>query len=352
MFDIHNYDKEEYEKERQDRLRKEERVEEQKKPHNQERDEDENQFDYYKKDNPKSNNSKRSLLSLALLGTVGVIGYLGFNYGGGSSLKEPQREINSTTVEQSKEREIHDEANKTITLDSPKSEKEKENLVDISNKEIESISTTTPIVSKEKSPDVTDSNREEKKTEIDSVKTTAVNSLASTPNITAPTPTSAKTIIVKNESTPTPTPTPKKEKIEVKKKVITPKPKVVKKEKREVTVERKKRRVVTVKKGDTLASISKRFYGNSMKFDKIIRANRRIRSQSTSLRLGEKLWIPRLNRSKEKRFVTVKAGDTLAIIAKEFYGDSKEYKRIIKANNSIKSTSTPLHIGQKIHVPR
>ena len=118
-------------------------------------------------------------------------------------------------------------------------------------------------------------------------------------------------------------------------------------------------RIVTIKKGDTLASISKRFYGNPMKFKRIIRANRDIKSASTQLHLGQKIIVPIIKSKKtekkvtnKRRMVTVRKGDTLAIIAKRFYGDSSKYKKIVNANYKIKNEHTPLHIGQKIYVPR
>lgn len=118
-------------------------------------------------------------------------------------------------------------------------------------------------------------------------------------------------------------------------------------------------RVITVKKGDTLASISKRFYGNPMKFKRIIRANRDIKRASAHLRLGQKIIVPIVTSkktdkkiTKKRRMVTVRKGDTLASIAKRFYGDSSKYKKIVNANYKIKNEHTPLHIGQKIYVPR
>ena len=133
-------------------------------------------------------------------------------------------------------------------------------------------------------------------------------------------------------------------------------------------------KVVTVKKGDSLASISKRFYGNSMLFKKIIRANKDIKSASSHLHIGQKIIVPILKSKKidnkkiirkrvvkkkrvakkkaRRRIITVRRGDTLSTIAKRFYGNPAKYYKIVNANYKIKSKHTHLYIGQRIYVPR
>ena len=119
-----------------------------------------------------------------------------------------------------------------------------------------------------------------------------------------------------------------------------------------VYYEKVKPRIIHVKKGDSLAILAKRFYGNSMKFKSIVRANQRIKSSKTSLRLGEKLVIPRKNTRKTRRYILVQKSDTLAKLAKQFYGDSHKISKIISSNYKIKSKKSPLHIGQKVYIPR
>ncbi len=53
-----------------------------------------------------------------------------------------------------------------------------------------------------------------------------------------------------------------------------------------------KGKVVVVKKGDTLSSLSERYYGNSMEFSKIIEANSFINSKDDILKVGQKIKIP------------------------------------------------------------
>ena len=119
-----------------------------------------------------------------------------------------------------------------------------------------------------------------------------------------------------------------------------------------VQYERIKPRIRTVQSGDTLASIAKRFYGNPMDFRRIVRANPRIRSSKTSLRLGEKIIIPRKDNKKRRRFIIVKRGNTLASISKSIYGDTDQISKIVNANYRIKSKHSMLRLGQKVYVPR
>ena len=51
-------------------------------------------------------------------------------------------------------------------------------------------------------------------------------------------------------------------------------------------------RVILVEKGDTLASISEEYYGNSMEFDKIIEANEHLNKDSKIIHIGQKLNVP------------------------------------------------------------
>ncbi|SFV62709.1 hypothetical protein MNB_SV-14-897 [hydrothermal vent metagenome] len=54
----------------------------------------------------------------------------------------------------------------------------------------------------------------------------------------------------------------------------------------------KNSRVILVEKGDTLGSISEKFYGNPMEFDKIIKANKELNSNSQVIHVGQRLNIP------------------------------------------------------------
>ncbi len=117
-------------------------------------------------------------------------------------------------------------------------------------------------------------------------------------------------------------------------------------------VSTEKTRIIEIKKGDTLISLAQKFYGDSMKFQRIIRANKSIKSSKTRLKLGQKVIVPYLPKSERRRFVTVRKGYSLAYISKKFYGNINEIDRIVKANSNIKNKKSTLRIGQKVYVPR
>jgi len=141
-------------------------------------------------------------------------------------------------------------------------------------------------------------------------------------------------------------------------KIVHKKPKIkrvlVKKRKPTLVThyEKIKPKIIHVRKGDTLLILAKRFYGNERDYKKIVRANRRIRSKKTTLHLGEKLIIPRKDNKTKRRYIIVEKGNTLAMIAKKFYGDERAISKIIRANHRIKSSRSMLRLGQKVYVPR
>jgi len=144
------------------------------------------------------------------------------------------------------------------------------------------------------------------------------------------------------------------------KKIVTILQPVIEKSKvKKPKIVKNKRRVISVKKGDTLAIISKRYYGNSMEFKAIVSANKRLKTSKTPLKLGEKLVIPTLKKSqkkkvthKKRRYITIKKGYSLAYISKKFYGNINEIQKIVRANKEIKNSKSTLHIGQKVYIPR
>jgi len=270
-------------------------------------------YDYEEK------NDKNIIIPIVSVIIVGILGYFGFNY---------LQSDNKKDIEQSN---ITKEIVDTQTIKEDKEDK----------KEIAIKVTPTPIVKidkpniKLKEPEVTPLLIVEKPKEIVKVK--------SKPHIIKKV--EEKNTKIKTKSQKSKSPKVKKSKVKKIKKVEKPK--------------KPQYRVITIKKGDTLASISKRFYGNSMEFKRIIRANRDIKRASTRLRVGQKIIIPIVKPkkvdkkiTKKRRVITVKKGDTLAIIAKRFYGDSSKFKKIINANYKIKNERSRLHIGQKIYVPR
>ncbi len=49
---------------------------------------------------------------------------------------------------------------------------------------------------------------------------------------------------------------------------------------------------------------------------------------------------------------TVKSGDTLSKISKQFYGDSDDYMRIFYANRETLNDPNKIQVGQKLNIPK
>jgi LysM repeat protein len=52
-----------------------------------------------------------------------------------------------------------------------------------------------------------------------------------------------------------------------------------------------------------------------------------------------------------ERTYTVKSGDTLSGIAKEYYGKASEYMKIFEANRDKLTDPNKIQIGQQLHIP-
>lgn len=103
-------------------------------------------------------------------------------------------------------------------------------------------------------------------------------------------------------------------------------------------------RSYTVTDGDTLKSLAKKFYGKSSKWKKIYNANKDKLTSSKQLKKGMKLQIPAIN-------YTVKKGDTIKSIAKKYFGANSKWKQIYQVNQDVVSPSLKLKAGQKLVLP-
>ncbi|NNL57850.1 MAG: peptidoglycan-binding protein LysM, partial [Pseudomonadales bacterium] len=57
------------------------------------------------------------------------------------------------------------------------------------------------------------------------------------------------------------------------------------------------------------------------------------------------------NPEPEAKFYTVKSGDTLGKIAKEFYGDAGKYPVIFEANQPMLADPDKIYVGQNLRIP-
>ncbi|MBI4782435.1 MAG: LysM peptidoglycan-binding domain-containing protein [Oscillatoriophycideae cyanobacterium NC_groundwater_1537_Pr4_S-0.65um_50_18] len=105
----------------------------------------------------------------------------------------------------------------------------------------------------------------------------------------------------------------------------------------------------TVQRGDSLASIGRRFYGIGRHWDAIYAANRQVVGNDPNhLRLGLQLIIP----PADFRAYTVQSGDTLSAIAQRFYGDAERWNLIYETNlNVIGNNPELLRLGLQLVIP-
>jgi len=363
-------------------------------------------FNYYDYEDYEEEKRERSIFPLISIVILGIAGYFGYNYLQSDNKKDaiqPHiiKEITNTQIEK---KDINNQEKNNIStnnetlLENKSKEKEKSQIVPnlIVAKEEKIVRQKGEIDSKEITTPTQETKNSSKIENIEKMKANVI-----------------KALVQKNNNQ-----------------------KIQKKEKKSKQAQYK---VVFIKKGDSLASLSQKFYGNPMKFKRIIRANPNIKNAHTRLHIGQKIIIPlvkseetkpkvakrkitktkitkpkvtkrkitktkitkskvakrkitktkitkpklakrkitkakitkskvakrkitkakitkpkvmKRKRTKKKIIITVKKGDTLESIAKRFYGNSSKYQRIINANYKIKNKHTPLHIGQKIYIPR
>jgi nucleoid-associated protein YgaU len=117
----------------------------------------------------------------------------------------------------------------------------------------------------------------------------------------------------------------------------------------------------TVTKGETLGDISKRYYGTSKSWKKIVDANPG--TSPENLKVGQKLVIPEIAGSPAKSTpgtavdsatsaagdYVIKVGDTLSIIAQKELGSKNRWKEIQDANPGLDPRT--LRTGQRIKIP-
>lgn len=99
--------------------------------------------------------------------------------------------------------------------------------------------------------------------------------------------------------------------------------------------------IYTVVKGDTLSHIAS-IYGTT--YQKLAIDNNI--ANPDLIYVGQKIKI---NKNTSSTYYTVKKGDTLWAISKKYYGEGNKYPTIAKANNI--ANPNIIHIGQKLLIP-
>ena len=110
-----------------------------------------------------------------------------------------------------------------------------------------------------------------------------------------------------------------------------------------------------VERGDTLSKIAQKVYGDGNLYNIIFEANKDILANTNDIHPGQVLKIPPKPEITEKtkgiRTYTIKKGDTLGAIAKNYYGDWKKYTIIFEANRDILDDPNKIYPGQVLKIP-
>ena len=111
--------------------------------------------------------------------------------------------------------------------------------------------------------------------------------------------------------------------------------------------------VYSLEEGDTLKSLAKRFLGDETRKLEIYQLNRDILASPDKLPVGKALRFPRINHEHPTGIVyTVEQGDTLATLSKKWFGDETRKMKIYEANRAVLSSPNNLPVGLVIHFPR
>lgn len=169
-------------------------------------------------------------------------------------------------------------------------------------------------------------------------------------------PTSMPTPTPKPTTTPKPTPTPKP--TTTPKPTPTPTPEIIEEPETESG-----ERIHIVVKGDTMGSIATKYYGNNANRTALYNYNKdAFEKTNGKLVIGMKLRIPdKLNGQNRlaipvlnqgENLYTVKLGDTLAKLAREFYKDASKYTIIYERNKDRIKNPNLIYVGQEIVIPK
>jgi len=309
------YDIERYDREREERIKhletlKEQAEEEFNSYHNDKRE----SFEYEYEEEEYDPSAKKKLIGLASVALLGVAGYFGYN--SLSNSNETPKTEKITVENQAKSDDDVKTQIASIVSDAMKRDDKQQNSVDVSK------------MVEEKSLDTKESKKSEA---IEPDVNNQVNLSGETlnSNSSSKTDTSSDTVV-----------THIAQPIRDTRRVVNS----------SNTYKKKKYKVITVRKGDTLASIAEKYYGNPMYYKKIARANKIWRS--SRLKVGQKIIIPQLDDKVRKRLYKIRRGDTLRRISKKFYGTANKVQKIVKANYKIKSAKSKLKVGDIIYIPK
>lgn len=103
----------------------------------------------------------------------------------------------------------------------------------------------------------------------------------------------------------------------------------------------------TVQKGDTLSLIAREYYGVMRMYDHIFEANTPMLKDPDEIFPGQVLRVPPV----APPIHEVVKGETLGTIAKHWYGKPAMYKNIFEANRDQLDNADVIEVGQKLRIP-
>lgn len=116
-----------------------------------------------------------------------------------------------------------------------------------------------------------------------------------------------------------------------------------------------KPRYHTVVWGDYLRKLSKKYYGDEMKWSTIYNANKSKIKHPDLIYVGQVLEIPYLTTENtttvKPKTHTVKSGDTLWALAVKYYNNGNQYTKIFNANKGKITNPNIIYVGQVLTIP-
>ena len=106
--------------------------------------------------------------------------------------------------------------------------------------------------------------------------------------------------------------------------------------------------------GDTLSKIARKFYGNAREWRKIYRDNAETIKNPNKIQVGQiiKIYLTeKLQREGDGEEYIIHDGDNLWKIAKRVYGNGNLWNKIFEANRDIIFNPKKLYKGQKLVIP-
>ncbi len=120
--------------------------------------------------------------------------------------------------------------------------------------------------------------------------------------------------------------------------------------------------LIKVESGDTLSTLAQQHLGSARRWGELLQANADQLRRPEDLRAGMRLRLPStepeadpdedpLRIDEDGRTHTVRSGETLAAIARQYYGDANRWRDIFQANRQTIGDPNRLSVGTELIIP-